>query len=471
VSQQTTTLRVVGPAVDSGIDVNAGDRIDVRAEGTASFGSRFLGLFPPMLDADGDNWITPSDYPAPWLRKNSLLVLIRGGLVRPGVAQASTFFQGGRDRSFVAPYAGRVLLQANDADPGDNTGGWQVTVTRTFAENVPPRLAVDHIEFVQAIQRADNTVPVVSGQQLTVRVFVTSQSPATIRDVTGLLVVRDPAGRTFDLSPWNVAGSTSTVAAVPPGSHNRNLASSSLNFVVPSISTPGPLGVTAHAWVEPAGRTGLDATASAMVGLVESRPMIIQPYLISVVADGLPAPPWSEARNALAGAIARMPISAPRLTIRPPVSLRWRSTVNTTDPFAYGLQVLRGWLSALWVPDLRPDVFRVGFFRLTNPRWSGAGARAPWSLTPCCVAGLTGGNPGFDNHNVAHEIAHTLGLLHVDACGAGAPFDTRLPRMTEEPGWNTDTRTVQPALTSETMAYCGAGWPSIAFREAVLGGT
>jgi hypothetical protein len=78
-----------------------------------------LGGFPAVFaNADGDDWWTPSDYPAPELRHNSLFVGV-GGL----------WYQGGTDKTFVPLEDGELVLSPNDGDMSNNSRGWHVTIT------------------------------------------------------------------------------------------------------------------------------------------------------------------------------------------------------------------------------------------------------------------------------------------------------------------------------------------------------
>jgi hypothetical protein len=115
---------VVGPEVDTGIMVEQGDLVRIFATGLVDFGGAFLGIGAPILGPDGDNENiqTPSDYPAPTLRKNSLIVKIGEKGVR------GTWHQGGSDQSFIAEKSGKIILGVNDAYVSDNSRGWTVTL-------------------------------------------------------------------------------------------------------------------------------------------------------------------------------------------------------------------------------------------------------------------------------------------------------------------------------------------------------
>jgi hypothetical protein len=106
--------------VNTRIYVNPGDRVGVVAGGEVDFGGAVAGVGAPILTADGDDWPTDAEYPAPNLRKNSLICNVGG-----------TWFQGGVSESFIADAAGPLRLCPNDKNPEDNSRGWEVTVYRS----------------------------------------------------------------------------------------------------------------------------------------------------------------------------------------------------------------------------------------------------------------------------------------------------------------------------------------------------
>jgi hypothetical protein len=116
--------------VRTDIQMAAGDTITTQSSGEVDFGGAFIGFGAPILNADGDDWPTPSNYPTPSLRKNSLICKIG--------RSSTTFFQGGVKRSFTAPTSGELILDVNDKDTGDNTRGWTVFVIHDTPPPGPP---------------------------------------------------------------------------------------------------------------------------------------------------------------------------------------------------------------------------------------------------------------------------------------------------------------------------------------------
>ncbi len=112
--------------VNTGVLVNVGDTIRTTSTGLLDLGGAVAGVGAPILDADGDDWSVPPNYPAPNLRKNSLIC-----------KTGSTWYQGGVNQSFTPSESGYLILYVNDANPGDNSRQWNVTVYQT-----PPGEAV-----------------------------------------------------------------------------------------------------------------------------------------------------------------------------------------------------------------------------------------------------------------------------------------------------------------------------------------
>jgi hypothetical protein len=117
------TFREFGPwgvlkgETATGVHVQAGDTVRVVSDGLIDFGGAPLGIGAPILDANGDSWSTPADYPAPSLRKNSLICRV-----------GPLWYQGGTDAVFRPGDSGEVILRVNDKNVEDNSRGWTVRV-------------------------------------------------------------------------------------------------------------------------------------------------------------------------------------------------------------------------------------------------------------------------------------------------------------------------------------------------------
>jgi hypothetical protein len=126
-TRQYGPFSVLKTQVRTGITVQSGDAVRTVAEGMIDFGGAAVGFGAPILNADGDSWSTPDDYPAPSLRKNSLICKV-----------GNTWYQGGTDKFFNTATSGEVILYVNDKEPNDNSRGWSVTLHHTPVGDLAP---------------------------------------------------------------------------------------------------------------------------------------------------------------------------------------------------------------------------------------------------------------------------------------------------------------------------------------------
>ena len=456
--------------VRTGIIVGQNESIQIRSSGRVDFGGGFLGLLAPVLDADGDNHPTPSDYPAPALRKNSLIVGVRRS------TGGTDFFQGGvNPRPFTTTSAGELILVCNDATPDDNTGGWSVTITHTFPDPVAPvasNLSIARIELVQSIQRADNSVPLIAGKRLFIRVYVNSGrrdgvDGNRVRTISGQVNVRLSDGRTVPALRISSPGMPATQDALPEGSHNRNSTADSLNFMLSVLPPEGSVQVTATVFVP--GREnepGYRAAATTNASLIRRPVQVIQPLLVDLPFHRLSAPPESDALRILRGAREQLPFADDSFRLKPFV--RISSNVN--------LFWQPGWWSLLWfigsplawIGGIDLTEIRVAF--ITFPRGQNTAGIAMYRPFIAFRTAITSFGSGVDVESCAHELGHAFGLNHA-ACGnPPIPLDSLLPNMIEEPGWNQAISAVVPAGTSEIMTYCRSRWPSVSAYQFIIFG-
>lgn len=169
-----------GP-VNTGIIINPPDTVRVISSGLLNIGY----IFPNdrWLDADGWKDTADKNYPAPLLRKYSLVCQL-----------GSDCFQGGTNATFIGIGNSQPLILApNDDKPSDNQGSWQVVVERQFPD--PPRppgtpaLAANFMYALQSLDLGENYdltqfgVPLVLGKRGAIRVVAAardrgSNSPA-----------------------------------------------------------------------------------------------------------------------------------------------------------------------------------------------------------------------------------------------------------------------------------------------------
>src|SRR5262249_15108843 len=109
-------------------------------------------------------------------------------------------------------------------------------------------LAIDHIEVVQVVQRADNSIPLVAGKKTLARVFVKSKGKP-ITGVTGTLTADAFPGEQAQL----LVDDLYYPGVAPGGVPDRKSRAKSLNFVLRSVRTTKgdiPISLRARAKVK-----------------------------------------------------------------------------------------------------------------------------------------------------------------------------------------------------------------------------
>jgi hypothetical protein len=136
VTQTYGPFPVVDRVVFTDVAFQAGDTLRLRSSGRVNMGGGLLrGLLfgTGRFDANGKNQAAGPGFPAPDLRKYSLLFAL-------GETPAH-WLQGGVSTTFVVPpgAGGMLTLHLNDDHPADNSGGWRVLVFReTSADDASP---------------------------------------------------------------------------------------------------------------------------------------------------------------------------------------------------------------------------------------------------------------------------------------------------------------------------------------------
>jgi len=318
---------VLGAPSATRIAVRAGETIQTLPRGIVGFGGGIGGWLEPNLTADGDPVTAPPDYPAPPLRKNSLICEIGG-----------RFFQGGTNSTFISNRDGELSLLANDRYPADNHGGWQVTVVQTTVDgpttgNVP-RLSVASVEAVQVVQNRAGQVPLVPGKRTMLRIFFSSGLGATVNvgagpgrlgPVDGVVTVRS--------GTRSRALSFRAGVALAPGTHRRDDATHSVQLEVPLDLLIGPIQVDVSATVRghAATETAFTTTSSRSFDVTTNRRETVLPIRLRNTRGGMPAPPVADYTALLRGSISMLPIPESGPTVNP--SITWdASSLIRSEP-------------------------------------------------------------------------------------------------------------------------------------------
>jgi hypothetical protein len=445
--------------------VNTGDTIQTLATGIVGFGGGVLGWFVPALTADGDPVTAPPDYPAPALRKNSLICQIAG-----------RWFQGGRNTSFTSPVDGELMLAPNDRYPADNNGFWDVTIVHTRPDvptiGTTPHLSVSSLEFVQVTQNRAGDVPMIAGKRTVLRIFLSSglgatvdvgYGPGLLGPVDGQLSVRSPTGS----ATLTFAGGL----ARAPGTHRRDNASHSIQIELPlgllrgSVQVDVTATVRGHAPAE----SGFAARASRTVPFVSNRTETVLPILLTNPVGGRPAPTLSQYTTALRGAMTMMPIVATGVVVNPPDTIS-SAPANFTIPTMWTALLARLATTIWFLPATPHTGIRTAVVDAPEGTMGGIGTSIPWGTFISRVDFLSSGSAQFGFETFAHEWSHAYGQLHANFCGAPWPYDDRLLSTTQETGFDVAAGMIMPSTTFELMSYCTSSsrWPSVATYQTAV---
>jgi hypothetical protein len=366
-----------------------------------------------------------------------------------------------------------------------------------------PKLKIDAIEVVQAVQRPDNSVRLVAQKRTAVRVFVDSGVSDGFDFGVGANIVPHIVGWVVAIPVLLGSGNFGTpvpgvdAQAVPAAIRNRANAAHSVNFELPSALLAGQVVIVAGVAVagHETDRGGpYTATAAVTVTFSAQPAQMVLPMLVADTLNGIPRPTMQEFTASLLEARKRYPLSELGWAVNPGIDLdarnRFGSSYNLASSVDWGrlledIQMMlllfrstpTGGVRTAIVPS--NDGTRTDAAGNPIPKYALNGfgrTRSAPTLPPAliCQAGLTG--------TYAHEFGHTCGLGHapcppppgtpgtMDCNDPPADIDARLPGRTDEVGFDVVAGTVIENGRGELMSYCGdqsrcsgaTRWPSIA---------
>ena len=336
------------------------------------------------------------------------------------------------------------------------------------ALELPPGIQIAGVETTQAIQffnlnkqgsgaGADNSVPLVAGKELVLRVYVERRTGPT-GYVPATVTARVRIGAR-ELLPLN-----GPIPVLAPGLLQRSNLNHTLNFRVPAALCHGTRTITVRAFdaaeVPPWAGTGVglevgvirvsSTSETLAVRFREVPPIRVSAVLINFTGNdlNLPAPPATALLDTLARFLPMLPTHG--------------FDFGPCEQFQYGesLAVRAGWDTLLdRIADKRSLSSVLTFFVGLLPE------KTMEQVKDATLRGI--GRPGVavgsrnDTRALSHEFGHATRIEHVDAGGAPAPFDAAYPTYGSFPfgsigefGLDTARMTLfNPATAQDRMTY------------------
>jgi hypothetical protein len=325
----------------------------------------------------------------------------------------------------------------------------------------PGDLMLSDVEFTQAVQDPQNTVPMVEGRSTLLRVY--AQTVGTTQPLSN---VRISVSATTIVSSEIMMGSPNAFFTSVPLSYSRSSMDSTINVSLPSEWTHGTIDLTVR--LDPYNEVDeLDETNNTITRRITFHPVppldiMIVPVRYENVNNGIvyPAP----TTDTISGWILRTyPVEK--------VNVRFHAAIN----FKGNLSSYQGFLDLLNnVSDLKASEGQpssVIYYGLV-PTTSGT---SNWFYGGIAGIGWVGSRSavgvnlaGSASQIAAHEIGHNLGLWH-SPCGSVDPSSLEADYPYPDGsigqyGMNINSETAAATLVAPTakdvMSYCSSKWIS-----------
>lgn len=322
-------------------------------------------------------------------------------------------------------------------------------------------LTIDGLHIQQVVQRYDGKVPLVSGRDGLLRVFVKASAPNTARPAVRVRLYR---GETLvSTSTINAPG-----AAVPTAVEQHALGSS-WNLVIPAAHIVPGLRVLAD--VDP---TEAVDESSEDDNTFPASGSALPVDVVNIPAFDIRLVPVRQSANSLTGAVTAanaetwlnvarklLPLGNMNVDVREPFTTH-APALQANDGNRAWTQVLSE-LNALRVAD-GSGRYYAGIARVSYSSGIAGLGYVPGRAT------LAWDNVGSAPDVIAHELGHNFGRLHAPCGGAGGP-DPAYPYTGGTIGvygYDFAAATLKAPTTSDLMGYCGANWISDYTYTAVL---
>jgi hypothetical protein len=339
-----------------------------------------------------------------------------------------------------------------------------------------PRLSIERIEVVQAIQKPDNSVRLVAAQRTIVRVFINSgitdgfnygDGPGVAEVEVTLVAENLDTGAVTFCSRWGGA-----IYARPTPQSRDNLFRS-WNHEVPLAACSGRVRFKAIARslpFHPRAPRAQSPESTVDVAFIDVPVQQVMPFLVKDPSSSEPTPTMTDFLASLEMMSYIVPIPWSKYLVNPPASVALGPSES--------LKISKlNWVTLWWrvattiflFPSSPVSGLRVGIV----PRDSlypngGTGLTRTGPITPTFIA------QSRAPRLWAHELAHAYGIDHVRNTDPADPtpdppwYDPRLPLTISDPGLDIGARELFPSGTNELMSYAQRKWLSVEHWDIVL---
>lgn len=351
------------------------------------------------------------------------------------------------------------------------TSGARDSLALAYQEVATPiNITIDNVVVTQAVQRADNGIPLITGRDALLRAFIRADRRTTLRPLARARLFDGTVPiATLLLTPPDSGVPTVPLDGVLTSTYRTRIPADlmrpqlRISVEVDPDSTIGEAQRSDNFW--PAGASPRALTVTTVP------PFTVR--FVPIVLDGATGDITSATQERyLAVARSLWPIAQVSADVRAAFTPSVASLQPTDANGAWN--ALLNELRALRTLDGAPAP--THYYGVVHPSYAEGMFGLALVGTPVAV--------GWDRKDVgtvaAHEWGHNFGRLHAP-CGDPPNVDANYPNIgaaTGLVGWNNAGDALQPANTPDIMSYCSPAWVSeysytraLTFRQNSTAGT